>query len=126
MEMRRKMKRMSAREAFAIPLLMLISTGAAQAQELVHVSQAEAMRAATSRVQPEYPAMAKQLHLEGAVEVQAQIGENGSVELVKPLTGNAVLMNAAVAALKRWKFTPFTAAGKPARAIADMSFSFRM
>jgi len=45
---------------------------------------------------------------------------------VKPLTGNAVLMNAAVSAMKRWKFAPFTAEGKPVRAVADLSFKFTM
>jgi protein TonB len=92
----------------------------------VHVTQAEAVKNAKERVEPEYPAMAKQLHLEGAVQLEAHIGENGSVEEVKPLTGNAVLMNAAVAAIKRWKFTPFLADGKPTKAVADMSFRFKL
>ena len=84
------------------------------------------MKAAKERVDPEYPAMAKQLKPEGAVQLEAHIAESGSVEEVKPLTGNAVLMNAAVAAVKRWKFTPFTADGKPIKAVADMSFRFKL
>jgi protein TonB len=105
--------------------LALIAGGSAMAQE-IHVTQSEAVKNAKDKVQPDYPAMAKQLHLEGAVQVQAHISENGTVEEVKPLTGNAVLMNAAVAALKKWKFTPFTADGKPTRAVADMSFNFKL
>jgi hypothetical protein len=31
-----------------------------------------------------------------------------------------------VAAMKRWKFTPFTADGKPVPAVADVSFKFSM
>jgi protein TonB len=105
--------------------LALVAGGSAMAQE-IHVTQSEAVKAAKDKVQPDYPAMAKQLHLEGAVQVQAHISESGAVEDVKPLTGNAVLMNAAVAALKKWKFTPFTADGKPTRAVADMSFNFKL
>lgn len=112
--------------AVTAAILTLAAAANAVAQEAVHVSQAEAVKAATTKVQPEYPPMAKQLHLEGSVQVQAHIGENGQVEEVKPLTGNAVLMNAAVSALKRWKFTPFTADGKPSKAVADMSFSFKL
>jgi protein TonB len=93
---------------------------------VVHISQTEAVKAAKEKVQPEYPAMAKQLHLEGTVQVEAHIGSSGTVEEVKPLTGNAVLMNAAVTALKKWKFTPFTADGKPTKAVADLSFSFKL
>ena len=106
--------------------LVFAGAGSAMAQSGVHITQAEAVKAATSKVQPEYPAMARQLHLEGAVQVEAHITEEGTVEEVKPVTGNAVLANAAVAALKRWKFTPFTNDGKPTKAVLDMSFSFKL
>ncbi|HZL56291.1 MAG TPA: energy transducer TonB [Bryobacteraceae bacterium] len=106
--------------------LVLLVGSSAFAQDTVHVTQGEAIKAAKERVEPEYPAMAKQLHLEGAVQLEAHIGENGIVEEVKPLTGNAVLMNSAVAAIKKWKFTPFTADGKPVKAVADLSFHFKL
>lgn len=105
---------------------LAILAGSALAADEVRVTQSEAVKAATAKVEPEYPAIAKQLHLSGSVQVEAVIGESGEVESVKPLTGNAVLMNAAVAALKRWRFTPFTADGKPVRAVADMSFKFTL
>jgi protein TonB len=104
----------------------LFCTASLIAEDIVHVSQSDALKNAKQRVEPEYPAMAKQLHLEGSVQVEAHIGENGEVEDVKPLTGNAVLMNSAVAALKKWRFAPFTADGKPVKAIADLSFKFKL
>jgi TonB family protein len=119
------MKNITLTKLAGVFCLALLVGGSAMAQE-IHVTQAEAVKAAKDRVQPDYPPMAKQLHLEGNVQVQAHISESGAVEEVKPLTGNAVLMNAAVAALKKWRFTPFTADGKPARAVADMSFSFKL
>lgn len=119
------MKTISYTKIAGIFCLALLAGGSAMAQE-IHVTQAEAVKAAKDKVQPDYPAMAKQLHLEGSVQVQAHITESGTVEEVKPLTGNAVLMNAAVSALKKWKFTPFLSDGKPARAVAEMSFSFKL
>jgi protein TonB len=104
----------------------LFMAGAAFSQDIVHVTQAEAIKNAKEKVDPEYPAMAKQLHLEGAVQLEAHIGENGAVEEVKPLTGNAVLMNSAMAAIKKWRFSPFLADGKPVKAIADLSFKFKL
>jgi protein TonB len=121
-----KMKRKLTTYAITLFGALAISAGVALAGDEVHVSQAEAMKAATSKAEPEYPAIAKQLHLEGSVQVEAHITESGAVESVKPLTGNAVLMNAALSAMKRWKFTPFTADGKPVRAVADVSFKFTM
>jgi protein TonB len=121
-----KMKRNLKTYAITLFGALAISAGAALAADEVHVSQSEAMKAATSKAEPSYPAIAKQLHLEGSVQVEAHITESGAVESVKPLTGNAVLMNAAVEAMKRWKFTPFTADGKPVRAVTDMSFKFTM
>jgi TonB family protein len=115
------------RRIVILSLLMAGASGYAIAQDGdLKVSYADAMKAATSKVQPEYPSIAKQLHLEGAVEVEVHITEDGAVESVKPLTGNAVLANAAVAATKHWKFTPFTAGGKPVKATADLTFNFKL
>jgi len=119
------MKNITALKISGVVCLALLAGGSAFAEE-IHVTQAEAVKAAKDKVQPDYPTMAKQLHLEGNVQVQAHISESGAVEEVKPLTGNAVLMNAAVAALKKWKFVPFTSDGKPARAVAEMSFNFKL
>ncbi len=108
-------------------LLIAAASGWAVAEDVgVKVSNSEAMKAATAKVQPDYPVIARQLHLEGQVEVEVHITEEGSVESAKPLTGNAVLANAAVAATKHWKFTPFMAGGKPVKATADLNFTFKL
>ena len=114
------------RQIVIITAAALFMGGSAFSQDTVHVTQAEAFKNAKEKVEPEYPAMAKQLHLEGAVQLEAHIGENGAVEEVKPLTGNAVLMNSAMAALRKWRFSPFMADGKPVKAIADVSFRFKL
>ena len=64
--------------------------------------------------------------IQGVVQIEAHIGENGLVEQARPVAGNPVLLIAAIAAIRTWKFTPFTVEGKPARAIADLSFTFTM
>ena len=68
--------------------------------------------------------MARQLKLEGEVQVEAHILEDGSVESGRPLTANAVFIGAAISALKRWTFTPFAEGGKPVRAVAALNFNF--
>jgi TonB family protein len=115
------------RVGILVTLLMALAAGCAMAQDAdLKVTTSDAMKAATSKVAPDYPVIAKQLHIEGAVEVEAHIAEDGSVESVKPLTGNAVLTTAAVAAMKHWKFTPFMSGGKAVKAIAPLTFNFKL
>jgi protein TonB len=90
------------------------------------VSKAEALSAIASRVAPDYPAVAKQLRIEGAVELEATVAEDGSVDDVNIVSGNPILTKAAAMALKKWKFTPFTDGGKPVKAIAPISMTFKM
>ena len=104
--------------------LAMVSRGVAQ--EPKKVTKIEGLNAATPKVQPEYPAMAKQLKIEGAVELEAVVAESGAVEKVNIVSGNPVLTRPAVDAVKRWKFAPFTADGKVVKALVPISLSFKM
>jgi len=90
------------------------------------VSKLEGLNNATTKVQPEYPQMAKQLKIEGQVELEAVVGEGGAVEKVNIVSGNPVLTRPAVDALKKWKFAPFTDSGKTVKAVVPVSLSFKL
>src|ERR1700674_469251 len=107
---------------------LLACTGLLPAQDpLLRVSESEARRAIVKKVEPEYPAMARQIRLSGQVQVDVVIAETGAVEKVSVLKGNVLLSNSAVSALKKWKFSPFAgAAHKPAKAVASLTFDFRL
>jgi len=97
-----------------------------KAQDAVRrITQEEALKAAIAKPQPVYPPVARQLKIEGRVEIEIAIAPTGSVEETKILTGNATLTGAAVNAVKLWRFEPFTSDGKPVRAIAVLSFNFK-
>ena len=103
----------------------LVSARAEEAP--VRVSEVEARKAAIKKVEPEYPAMARQVRLSGRVQVDVIIDAAGNVEKVKVLQGNVLLSNSAANALKRWKFTPFPGpASKPVRVITSMTFDFHL
>ena len=105
-----------------IALFTGLSIATLSAQDAIrHLSPDEAGKAAVSKVQPEYPPIGKQLKLEGAVQVEASIDERGVVESVKVISGNVVLANSAVAAVKRWKFSPM-----PGKASATLNFTFKL
>ncbi len=115
------------RGVFGLAVLAVLTAGSSLAQEGVKkISRTEATQAATRKVQPEYPPIAKQLKVEGTVELEAVIGEDGKVEKVNILSGNAMLTRAGADALKQWKFAPFTEDGKPVKAVAPFTFTFKM
>jgi periplasmic protein TonB len=62
--------------------------------------------ALTHRVQPEYPTAAKLIHLQGAVRLRAVIGKDGSVSELEVLSGNPILVQAAVVAVREWRYRP--------------------
>lgn len=88
------------------------------------VSHAEAINAVTTKVQPQYPPMARQLKIEGTVELAAIVSETGAVEAVTVISGNPVLTKPAAESLKKWKFAPFLQDGKPVRAEAPVTIVF--
>lgn len=110
----------------ALLALSLIGTAAVWAQAPVRkVTRAEAINAVATRVQPQYPLMARQLRLEGTVELEAIISEAGAVEEVTIVSGTPVLTKPAADALRKWKFTPFLQDGKPVRAQAPITIVFK-
>lgn len=111
---------------FAI-LTLSLSMPLLHAQDTpLRVTQEEAFKAAVAKPQPDYPPMARQLKLQGRVELEISISPSGAVGDVKILTGNPALTGAASSAVKRWRFEPFTAEGKAVRAIAVLSFTFKL
>jgi protein TonB len=106
-----------------LTILGLLVTSAAFAD--VRVPMGEAMKAAVNKVQPTYNSVARQMKVSGAVQVEATVDTDGNVESVKAVTGNPLLTASAIAAVQKWKFTPFQADGKPSKAIVSLSFDFR-
>ena len=66
----------------------------------------EGKRKVKSKVEPEYPDLARQMKLIGKVKIEATITADGRVSNTKVIGGNPVFVNAAIDALKKWKFEP--------------------
>lgn len=90
------------------------------------LSHAEALSAAISKPQPDYPAVARQLKVEGTVELNATVGEDGTVEKADVVSGNPILAKAAQETLKKWKFSKMTEDGKPVKFLANVAFTFKL
>jgi protein TonB len=90
------------------------------------ITKAEALSNLAAKVQPEYPAVARQLKIQGTVELMVLVAENGSVKKVDIVSGNPVLTAVAAMTVKTWKFKPFTEDGKPIEVMAPVSLDFKL
>ena len=86
------------------------------------VKQAELI----SKVPPLYPAMAKTQHVSGNVMVDALIDAKGRVTTMKVVSGPTLLRQAAMDALKQWKYQPATLDGKPVAMHLTVTLQFRL
>ncbi len=113
------------------PALMPISVAQPQpairqSNEPVAVSEEAARALLVHTVNPVYPpeALAQKLH--GPVVLQAVIGRDGSVEDLKLVRGYFVLGRAAIAAVKQWRFQPYSLNGHAAatQTVITINFSY--
>jgi TonB family protein len=78
------------------------------------------------RVEPLYPREAKVQRIEGTVTVHLQIGTNGRVSSSRELSGPDVLVPAALAAVREWRFIPALLNGQPVESEKDVSIEFQL
>lgn len=95
-----------------------------QFSEPVTISE-EAQRALLiSSVNPVYPAEALAQKLHGAVILQAVVGRDGDVQDLKIIRGYYLLGKAAIAAVKQWRFQPYTVNGHAASTQTVITVNF--
>ena len=61
-------------------------------------------RKVTSKVTPSYPEVARRMNISGNVRLEVEVAPNGSVKNVKALGGHPLLIDAAINAVKQWKY----------------------
>jgi protein TonB len=66
-----------------------------------------------NRVQPQYPPLARQTRISGTVRLHAIIGKNGAVEQLEVMSGHPLLVQAALDAVKQWRYQATTLNGEP-------------
>src|SRR5277367_2987090 len=59
-----------------------------------------------NRVQPIYPPLARQTRIAGTVRLHAIIGKDGSVQQLEVLSGHPLLVQAALDAVRQWRYRP--------------------
>lgn len=65
------------------------------------------------RVQPEYPEIARNEHLQGSVRLHAIIAKDGSISRLVVLRGYCSLAKSSVKAVNQWRYSPTLLNGEP-------------
>jgi TonB family protein len=78
------------------------------------------------KVPPSYPQQALEAGLQGAVVLQAWVGRDGSIRDLKLVDGSLLLGQAAVKAVKQWRYKPYLRNGVAVEAETYVTVNFRL
>ncbi len=81
---------------------------------------------AISKPAPSYPAIAKQARASGSVTVQITVDEGGRVVSASAVSGHPLLQQAAVSAVRNWRFSPTLLSGQPVKVTGQVIVTFTL
>jgi protein TonB len=78
------------------------------------------------RVDPTYPPLARQTHMQGVVVIDAILDEQGNVVEAKITSGPPLLIQAALDAVRKWKYEPTYLNDQPVQVQLNVTVTFRL
>ena len=75
---------------------------------------------------PQYPAIAKVTHTEGTVVLQAIISKTGTIEGLHVISGSPMLQQAAIDAVKTWRYRPYLLNDQPVEVETTVNVIFKL
>jgi len=79
-----------------------------------------------NKVQPLYPPLARQTRISGTVKLHAIIGKDGSVQQLVMVSGHPLLVQAALDAVKQWRYQPTLLNGEPVEVDTEIDVIFSL
>ncbi|HEX5229850.1 MAG TPA: TonB family protein [Bryobacteraceae bacterium] len=77
-------------------------------------------------VQPLYPVLARDARIAGTVRLQAIISKTGHVEDLKLVSGQPLLVDAAMDAVRQWVYKPTYLNGTPVEVVTEVDVNFHL
>ena len=99
------------------------ASGVVSAADRVQLSP-QAAQSVTSSVPPDYPLLARQMKVQGAVNLQALISRDGTIQELQIVSGPAILAAAAREAVRQWHFKPYLQNGQAIETQARITVNF--
>ena len=93
----------------------------------IHNLRVEQIPRLIKKVTPVYPEIALKARIRGKVIIEAETDIYGKVTTVKVIAGSGLLIDAAVAAVKKWVYEPYIINGfpRPVRFTVNLEFTLR-
>jgi protein TonB len=76
------------------------------------------------QVKPVYPPLAKQARIQGIVVLEAEISKEGTIDNLKVITGHPLLIQAAIDAVKQWRYKPTMLNQEPVPVVTTITVNF--
>lgn len=92
----------------------------------VRVSQGVSRGLLVYRVEPVYPPLARQAHIQGVVVLTAIIDKEGSIQNLQLVSGHPMLAPAAIEAVKQWRYKPFLLNGQSMVVETTVTVNFQL
>jgi periplasmic protein TonB len=78
------------------------------------------------KVIPNYPALARQMRLEGTVVLSATISKSGTIANLHVVSGSPMLQQAALDAVSTWRYRPYLLNGQPVDVETTINVNFKL
>ena len=75
---------------------------------------------------PQYPAIPKVAHIQGTVVLQATISKSGSIQNLRVISGPPMLQQAAMDAVRSWRYKPYLLNGEPVEVETTINVVFNL
>lgn len=75
---------------------------------------------------PEYPAIARVAGIQGTVVLQATIARTGAIQNLRVISGPAMLQQAAMDAVRSWRYRPYLLNGEPVEVETTVKVVFNL
>ncbi len=75
---------------------------------------------------PQYPAIAKAARIQGIVVLQATISKSGSIQNLRVISGPPMLQQAAMDAVRSWRYKPYLLNGEPVEVETTINVVFNL
>jgi protein TonB len=115
----------SASGSVAIRATGIVPIPADEAQSVQHARNLQ-IGELINLVEPVYPPDARQARLEGTVKLHVLVAANGEVQSFRTISGPETLAQAAMLAVREWRYRPTLLNGKAVEMQEDVTFVFRL
>ncbi len=77
-----------------------------------------------SQIIPVYPPLAKAARIQGLVRLEGVLAKDGTIQKLHVISGHPLLVQAALDAVKKWRYSPTLLNGEPVEVIAPIDVNF--